>query len=349
MLLNAFDVDPGADERTLELLAGELSELGLRADLLVVSVRQGSYEPVPGTLVHALESQFGICVGKLPRSLDLCSGSIGAWVSPPLNELNLNVARQEDTVTRFERIAVVETQARQPDSGDLSWPVFRQLFSLLAVLPLQGVHCPVVATPLLSAGNQGVAADRLFPDLLNCCRNGFRHLPDLERLLLFDRRRDPLEQLAQRIDIELGRSPGARQLVRLGDLDGLRHALLGLLHGLGRFDAGLAAELDLCELIELLARDQVTPVALGMHCRRLVERLVRHQLGWRSGSLYRGLQALERRNLNPWVLSCLHQVRVFGNWMGHPSPPERLQVATSADISSMLTALHRVLDCYPWR
>ena len=37
MLLNAFDVDPGVDERTLELQAGELIDLGLRADLLVFS------------------------------------------------------------------------------------------------------------------------------------------------------------------------------------------------------------------------------------------------------------------------------------------------------------------------
>ena len=81
MLLNAFDVDPGADERTLELQAGELNDLGLRADLLVVSARQNNYEPLPGTLIHSLEQQFGICAGVLPRALDLSRSSIGAWVS----------------------------------------------------------------------------------------------------------------------------------------------------------------------------------------------------------------------------------------------------------------------------
>lgn len=349
MLLNAFDVDPGADERTLELQVGELMDLGIRANLLVVSVRQGSYHPVPGTLLHALESQFNIHVEHLPRALDLSAGSVGAWISPPLSELNLNVNGPEVSATCFQRIAVVESRHGDLNPKDSSWLAFRQLFSLLAVLPLHDIHCPVVATPLLSGGNQGIAAEQLFPDLLRCCRNGFRHLPDLERLLIFDRRREPLEQLAQRIDLELGRSSGVRQLVPLGDLDGIRLALIGLLNGLEQFNTGLAAEVDLSELSHILSADQVTPVALGMHSRRLVERLVRYQLGWRRGSLYQGLQDLQRRNLNPWLLSCLHQVRVFGNWMGHPSPPERFQVVTSVDVATMLTALHRVLESYPWR
>ena len=349
MLLNAFDVDPGADERTLELQAGELVDLGLRANLLVVSARQNNYEPLPGTLIHSLEQQFGICAGVLPRALDFSRSSIGAWVSPPLDELFPPSTRQGKSATRFSRIAVVESAADIQDSSDSPWPVFRQLFSLLAVLPLQGIHCPVVATPLLSAGNQAVAAERLFPDLLSCCRNGFRHVPDLERLIVFDRRRDPLDLLAERIDLELGRSPGARDVVPLGDLDKLRVEMLGLLRGFGRLHPVLAAEVDLSELSYLLASDQVTPVALGMHSRRLIERLVRHHLGWRNGGLYQGLQALQRRELNPWIVSCLHQVRVFGNWMGHPSPPERRQSVTPVDLATMLAALHRVLESYPWR
>ena len=348
MLLNAFDVDPGVDERTLELQAGELIDLGLRADLLVVSARQNNYEPLAGTLIHSLEQQFGICVGVLPKALDLSKGSIGAWVSPPLDELRPTSKLQQESTTRFKRIAVVESPADLEDGSDSPWPVFRQLFSLLAVLPLQGIHCPVVATPLLSAGNQAVAPERLFPDLLSCCRNGFRHVPDLERLIVFDRQREPLDLLAERIDLELGRSPGVRDVVPLGDLDKLRIELLGLLRGFGRLHPLLAAEVDLSELSYLLAIDQVNPVALGMHSRRLVERLVRHRLGWRKGGLYQGLQALQRRELDPWIVSCLHQVRVFGNWMGHPSAPERQQSVTPVDLATMLAALHRVLETYPW-
>ena len=347
MLLNAFDIDPGANERTLELQSGELMDLGLRVDLLVVSARPGSYEPLPGTLFHALEQQFGIQADQLPKTLDLRTGDMGAWVSPPLSELSKAPVWPEKSASRFGRIAVIESPGGPPDL-ERPWPVFRQLFSLLAVLPLQGIDCPVVATPLLSAGNQGVAPERLFPDLLSFCRSGFRHVPDLERLILFDRRRDPLDLLADRIDLELGRSPGDRDVVPLVDHSQLRVELLGLLRGFGNLHPRLAADVDLSELSHLLAIDQVSPVALGMHGRRLVERMVRHHLGWRKGSLYQGLQALQRSDVSPWLISCLHQVRVFGNWMGHPSPPERRQKVTSFDLATMLAALHRVLESYPW-
>jgi hypothetical protein len=348
MLLNAFDVDPGADERTLELQAGELHELGLRVDLLVVSARQGSYEPLPGTLIHALEQQFGIQVAQLLRALDLSKGDIGAWVSPPLTELAQVPAWPVNSTTRFARIAVIESPGDEHEL-ERPWSVFRQLFSLLAVLPLHGIDCPVVASPLLSAGIQAVAPERLFPDLLAFCRSGFRHVPDLERLILFDRRRDLLELLAERIDLDLGRSPADRDVVPLGDLNRLRVELLGLLRGFGTLHPRLAADVDLSELSHLLASDQLTPVALGMHSRRLVERMVRHHLGWSKGGLYQGLQVLQRSNISPWLMSCLHQVRVFGNWMGHPSPPERRQKVTSIDLATMLAALHRVLESYPWR
>jgi hypothetical protein len=52
------------------------------------------------------------------------------------------------------------------------------------------------ATPLLSAGNQRVASERLYHHLRERCRTGFRHLHDLERLIVFDRQRSALEQLA---------------------------------------------------------------------------------------------------------------------------------------------------------
>ena len=110
----------------------------------------------------------------------------------------------------------------------------------------------------------------------------------------------------------------------------------------------LAAEVDLIEhtICWPVIRSPPWP---WVHSRRLFERLVRHHLGWRNGGLYQGLQALQRRELNPWIVSCLHQVRVFGNWMGHPSPPERRQSVTPVDLATMLAALHRVLESYPWR
>jgi hypothetical protein len=349
MLLNAFDVDPGAAERTVELQSGELFELGIHADLLVVSARAGNYTPVTGTLVQRLEEACGLKLGHLPRQLDLSGSPIGAWLSPPLSELQAPVHWPAGSSTRFSRVAVVESPASdQASRSQDSWPVFNQLFSLLAILPLQNIHCPVVATPLLSAGNQKVAPERLFPALLERCRSGFRHIPDLERLIVFDRQQAPLEALAAQIDQELGRYPGERQRLDLTAADALIDELEGVLSGFCRSHASLAVSGDVDELLHLLSSGPVTAMALGMHSRRLVERLVCQRLGWRRVTLYQGLQALARAELDPWLLSCLHQVRVFGNWMGHPSPPGQRRAVSPSDAIAMLTALLRVLDDYPW-
>ena len=356
MLLNAFDVDPGAAERTVELRVGELFDLGLQADLLVVSAYAGNYEPVPGTLVARLRQVCGLDLGRLPRQLDLSGGPVGAWVSPPLAQLPQPPRWPATSRTRFQRLAVVESPPhttaadsdQQQSSRLQSWPAFRQLFSLLALLPLQGIECPLVAVPLLSAGNQGIAPERLFPALLERCRDGFRHVPDLERLIVFDRQQAPLEALAGRIDAELGRYPAERQLLRFPEAGTLPQGLLPTLDGFCRLHPETDVAADVAELRHLLGGLEATAVAIGLHGRRLVERLVRHRLGWRHGTLYQGIQALNHQQLDPWIISCLHQVRVFGNWMGHPSRPGQRRAITLTDVTAMLAALQRVLEDYPW-
>lgn len=342
MLLNAFDVDPGADERTLELRHGEFQHLGLKADLLVVSGGASSPKGPLGSLASGLERDYGIALSSLPQELDLRGTSINAWISPPLPQPH---GRVGSPPSRFNRLAVIEASASAEGSDD--WPAFRQLFCLLAVLPLHGIHCPVVASPLLSAPRKS-RAEHHDADLLACARNGFRHVPDLERLILFDRRLEQLESLAKCIDLDLGRDACERELLAINDSTGLLDALRAQLDGFERRHALAAAGPDLDELSHLLKHKAIAPVALGMHGRRLVERLVRQQLGHQKGSLYRGLQALQQRGVNPWVMSCLHQVRVFGNWMGHPSDPASRQSPTETDLVATLAALQRILEAYPW-
>jgi hypothetical protein len=186
--------------------------------------------------------------------------------------------------------------------------VVRQLFSLLAMLPLQRIHCPVVATPLLGAGQQRLDPEELFPELLSLCRGGFRHVPDLQRLIVFDRQIAPLQQLATEIDRELGRSARLRERLTLRRDETCIAGLLRLLPGFAWRHGISGLEPDTNELEHLLSHGEATPLALGMHSRRLVEHLVSERIGSHRLTLYRGLQELQRQDVNPWILSCLHQV-----------------------------------------
>jgi len=293
VLLNAFDVDPGAAERTLEIQVGELFALGIQADLLVVSARAGGYDPVPGTLIHRLEQACGLRIAGLPRALDFSRGPLAAWVSPPLSSLEVLPCWPAASSTRFQRVAVIETITEEGVAAAMSpsaWSLFNQMFGLLSVLPLQGVHCPVVATPLLGAGHQSVDPDRLFPSLLNSCRSGFRHVPDLERLILFDRQHAALADLASLVDRELGRHPVEHEAIELASDDDTITRLCGVLSGFHRLHPSLPVGGDVTELLRLLHGGSLTAMARGLHSRRLVERLVIDRVGRGSLTLHRAFR-----------------------------------------------------------
>ena len=58
--------------------------------------------------------------------------------------------------------------------------------------------------------------------------------------------------------------------------------------------------------------------------------------------------ALRDRGADPWLISCLHQVRCFGNWMGHPPRGGRGRSEELHDLLAVLSSLQRVLQDYPW-
>jgi hypothetical protein len=236
----------------------------------------------------------------------------------------------------------------------VSWPPFNRLFSLLALLPMRGIACSTVATPLLGSGNQGIDAVSHFPELLEAYREAFRHLPDLERLILFDRSDEHLSVLSAAIHLGLARvDPQNHRIDLPATLPGLER-LDGLLRD--RVDPckehSSALAHDLSELLEILRGRRIAPIALGIHARRVVEQLVLHSLRdvptERRLNLAGGIRMLRKRGVNRWLTSCLDQVREFGNWMGHPQDAAHQRPVELCDVLAVLSALQRVLEDYPW-
>ncbi|MFM7675814.1 MAG: hypothetical protein ACKO5F_09580 [Synechococcus sp.] len=350
MLLNFFDVDTSSGERSVELQVGDLPELGLAVDLLVVSAFEGDYEPVTGTLLGRLQEAYGLHLGEIEPALDLRNSPLKAWVSQPLVWSGAPGA-----LSRFQRIVVIEGSIDWHEDQLLPWSPFNRLFSILALLPLRRIPCRTVATPLLGSGDQGIEPLLHFPDLLEAYREAFRHVPDLSRLILFGRTETHMRMLGDAIDACLGRSAPQSYRVELPDsLPGLDQltSLLGQWNRPGGTRAGALAH-DVGELIGLLRAEEIPPISLGIHARRVVEGLVLQSLAEEPEvvgrlNLYSGIRALQRRGTDPWVISCLHQVRCFGNWMGHPPRGGQPRPVQLADVLAMLSALQRVLEDYPW-
>lgn len=349
MLLNFFDVDTASGERSVELQVGDLAALGVDADLLVVSAFEGHNEPVRGTLLGRLDEAYGVRLHDLDIALDLRRSPLRSWVSAPLD-----LALAGGAQSRFRRLAVIEG-AMTVEPGDLlPWPPFNRLFSLLALLPMRRIACNTVASPLLGSGNQGIDPLMHYPDLLNAYRTAFEHVPEVRRLILFDRTEEHLSPLGDAIDAALGRTTVQQfRLALPANLPGISE--MGSL--LRRWSSGQASASDVLahdinELLNLLRGKELSPIALGIHARRLVEGLVLQRLaGERDAdrlNLYGGIRRLEDRGADRWLISCLHQVRCFGNWMGHPSTDDTPRPVQLHDVLAMLCALQRVLEDYPW-
>jgi hypothetical protein len=219
---------------------------------------------------------------------------------------------------------VVESP-RQPPADTSEQMVFQQLFCLLSLLPLHGIPCRSVATPLLNTGRQKALPQQLYPAMLSAVAGGFRHLPELRQLVIFDRKTEPLKQLCEAIDQRLNRTP-----------------------------------LDLQPLVfKPHQRTQLSSLVATIQQRMLLEALVGQALVGRGiprtlipDNLFDRIRRL-RVQLDPWMESDLNTIRCFGNWMAHATPlsvgdtiPRR--PVTLNDLLSMLLALERVLCQYPW-
>ena len=356
MLLNGFDVDTASSSSQVELRVGDLPGLGLNVDLLVVSAFEGDYEPVPGTLLGCLEQAYGLRLDRLAGALDLRSSPLKCWVSAPIDWSDWQPQQPgELPTTRFKRIAVVEGMVMDWQTDDLlPWPPFNRLFSLLALLPMRKIPSATVASALLGSGDQGMDALLHVPDLLEAYCAAFRHVPELQQLILFDRTDRYLGALGEAIDAALVRpTPATARLTLPQDLAGLGDLPRLLRRGQEQVGEALPHGLlhDLAELLELLDQEEISPFALGMHSRRVVEQLVQHRLAdlpQPSVPLFVGINLLRQRGVDPWLISCLHQIRSFGNWMVHPQGPGQRRQVELADVLAVLASLQRVLADYPW-
>ena len=354
MLLTSLDLDPYASGRSIDVTVGDLFSLGLNIDLLVISAYDGFYEGLPGSLVAQLKERCSLDVGTLTKALGLRAAPlIRGWVTEDLESNSSQLVWPSDSSTRFRRLAIIESPPEgYPDRAD--WPAFNQLFCLLALLPLNGINCCSVASPLLSAGNHGIDPQRVFPSLMARCRDRLRHLPDLERLVIFDRNREAIKRLAEHIDHEARRSKSYTEEITIEssdfDVNGLKKCLVDLTKGQ---QDGINTE-NINDIYRQLNDRKIQPVVLGTYLRRLIENLIRVSLKGQATTLYQGLQILANEaDGDSWLISCLHQVRVYSNWMVHDQTPLSASRALprtvlKEDVVMVLMALHRALKSYPW-
>lgn len=146
----------GAKPRRIELLQGDLTELGEGEgfDLLVVSAFPDDYLPTRTSLIGALHRK-GLSVADLAqeKSVDL-RDNFSCWLSKPLSPT--------DPGLRFTRILCFEPSKRGAPP-EVVGDIFRALMPILAEAP----DINSIALPIVAAGNQGCSVAEMLPPLLD--------------------------------------------------------------------------------------------------------------------------------------------------------------------------------------
>lgn len=146
----------GAKPRRIELLQGDLTELGAGEgfDLLVVSAFPDDYLPTRTSLIGALHRK-GLSVAALAKdkSVDL-RDNFSCWLSKPLSPT--------DPGLRFTRILCFEPSKRGAPP-EVVGDIFRALMPILAEEP----DINSIALPIVAAGNQGCSVAEMLPPLLD--------------------------------------------------------------------------------------------------------------------------------------------------------------------------------------
>ena len=187
-LISNIDVRDGDKVRRIGLYHGDLTEIPPEhaVDILIVSAFPDDYTPTDSSLIGALD-QVGLSISTLSRNkaFDLRLTS-GFWLSRPLESryYRLNIGR----VLCFEPSII-------GDPPGMVGKLFRGLFPFLT-----DDRDAIIAMPLVAVGDQGWAASKIIPPLLEAAVKWFgRGLP-VQELKIVERSPESLERLRMEFD-----------------------------------------------------------------------------------------------------------------------------------------------------
>jgi hypothetical protein len=102
--LNVVEIETHLGFRTFELYVGDITAIDPMVDVLAISSYTRSYDPVPNTVIAALEENCGISVEELSHSCEFdFRDTLGCWVARIDDCLRMKRARQFGILLRLIR------------------------------------------------------------------------------------------------------------------------------------------------------------------------------------------------------------------------------------------------------
>lgn len=328
--LNVLGIETARGFRTIELFHGDITALAFHADVLVVSAYAGSYAPVPGTLIEALETRLGLHVASHARSPELdLRAALGIWVSAKLG-----------ASYKFARMLGVEMRGTPHPLGE----ALDNVFAGLMLLAAKGVPAQTVVLPLLGAGSQRLDPKEMASELVQRGKRYLDQAPTTNRLVFVEIDEDRAQSVADAIDRTLGRyrvNLPHEELVRA-----LRQDVVHMLHASETlFEPDSRALRD--DWLVLLQQKEIRAPEFGVNGRKVVE-LMLGRLGVPQQKLADRIRALEKLGaVAPWICAYMHVLRHLGNEVAHNNATDadrQPAMIAPADLTAGLFCLERLLD-----
>ncbi|CAN5469764.1 hypothetical protein BH11BAC3_BH11BAC3_27780 [soil metagenome] len=160
-LLSQLNVSrTGEPDALIQLLQGDLSEIPPEhtSDILVISAFPGSYHPVKGTLIGALDKR-GLSVEQLSKHKDAdLREQLSCWLSKPLS-------KEDQAKFNFRRIICFEPGVKIKESNDVVCNIFRCINTFAF-----DEKNNVIAMPMVASGNQRASARDMLPALMEAAQ-----------------------------------------------------------------------------------------------------------------------------------------------------------------------------------
>ena len=328
--LNVLGIETARGFRTVELFHGDITALAFHADVLVVSAYAGSYAPVHGTLIEALQARLGIHVSSHARSPELdLRDALGIWVSAKL-----------DASYKFDRILGVEMRGTPHPLAE----ALDNVFGGLMLLAAKGVPTQTVVLPLLGAGSQRLNPKEMASELVQRGKHYLDQAPATNRLVFVEIDRHRAQSVADAIDRTLGRHKvnlPHEELVRA-----LRQDVIHKLHESETlFEPDCRAVRD--NWLVLLQQKEIRAPEFGVNGRKVVE-LMLGRLGVPQQRLADRIRSLEKLGtVAPWICGYMNVLRHLGNEVAHSNSTDtdrQPAMIAPADLTAGLFCLERLLD-----
>ncbi|MEO6233100.1 MAG: toll/interleukin-1 receptor domain-containing protein [Ferruginibacter sp.] len=150
----------GEADALIQLLQGDLAEMPAehKTDILVVSAFPGSYQPIEGTLIGALDKR-GLSVETLSKDKDAdLREQLSCWLSKPLS-------KEAQAKFNFRRIICFEPGVKIKESNDVVCNIFRCINTFAF-----DEKNNVIAMPMVASGNQRASPQDMLPALMEAAQ-----------------------------------------------------------------------------------------------------------------------------------------------------------------------------------